>query len=94
MRITRAQEKMYRSRHIVSVGSLEEVDLADNFMTWLWNNGKDFRIPEIEEDLNDYVDYLFQVMEDVTPAGRYFGTPDDKRNNIFGFFPLPDKRMI
>jgi len=83
-----------RFKWVVSAGSLDEPVLASNFMRWLQVRGAEFRVPYPAETLDDYVDYLFQVMEDNTPEGKYFGTPDDFKTDIFGFFPLPDKRRI
>ena len=88
----KVRDLAYRSKYVVSVGSLEEKELANNMVSWLWKNGYEFRIPEPDETIDDYVDYLFALMEQITPAGRYFGTPDDSHTNLFGFFHLPDKR--
>lgn len=84
----------YRFKYIASVGSLDEPVIAINFMRFLKRMKFEYRMPFPAETLDDYVDYLFKVMEDNTPQGRYFGTPSDKDTDVFGYFSLPDKRSI
>ena len=79
-------------KFIASVGSLEDRRIARNFMQYLHRRKIEFRMPFAAETLDDYTDYLFKVMEEHTPSGRYFGTPDDNQMDVFGYFRLPDTR--
>lgn len=81
-------------KFIASVGSLEEPILVKNFIRSLKRRGIEYRMPYPAETLDDYTDYIFRVMEDNTPPGRYFGTPNDKDWDVFGYWYLPDKRRV
>lgn len=81
-----------RFKWVVSVGSLDEIVLVKNFTAYCRVNDIAHRMPLPAETLDDYTDYMFKVMEDYTPEGKYFGTPNDLTMDVFGFFPLPDKR--
>jgi len=81
-----------RYKFVVSVGSLEEKFLIKNFTRFLKRIRVPFRMPLPAETIDDYTDYLFKVMEENTPEGRYFGTPTDKAVDVFGYWSLPDER--
>jgi hypothetical protein len=83
-----------RYKLIASVGSLEEPVLVKNFVRYLKRNRIEYRMPYPAETLDDYADYLFRVMEEHTPEGRYFGTPNDEAVDVFGYWMLPDERRI
>ncbi len=83
-----------RYKYIVSVGSLEEPVLVRNFVRYLKRRHIEFRLPYAAETLDDYTDYMFKLLEDNTPEGRYFGTPTDKDVDVFGYWHLPDKRRV
>lgn len=78
---------------IVSVGTLDDTELAIAFMRYLWKYSRDYRRMLPGESVEDYLDYLFVKMEELTPKFRYyFGTPSDDRPDVFGYFKLPDTR--
>lgn len=79
-------------KFVASVGCLEDQQVALNFMRYMNRRKFVFRMPFAAETLDDYTDYLFKVMEEHTPSGRYFGTPDDNQMDVFGYFRLPDTR--
>lgn len=79
---------------VASAGSLEDADIALNFMRYLKKHSIEFRMPLPAETMDDYTDYLFKVMEENTPEGRYFGTPDDDQPDVFGYWQLPDLRVV
>lgn len=79
---------------VASVGSLDEPDLVMNFLRYLKKHKVEYRMPYPAETLDNYTDYLFEVMEQNTPDGFYFGTPDDKQVDVFGYWLLPDERRV
>lgn len=81
-----------RSNYVASEGTLEDIDIAKNFVYYLKRNRLPYKPLQDLEPIDRYLDYLFEVMEYYVPEGKYFGTPSDTRNDVFGYFSLPDLR--
>jgi hypothetical protein len=81
-----------RADYVASEGTLEDSELLTNFMCYLERRKLPFRYGLFHETIEDYLDYLFEVMEYYTPEGKYFGTPNDHTPDVFGYFSLPDVR--
>ena len=77
---------------IASAGTLDDTELAIAFMRYLWKFSRDYRRMLPGEDVETYLDYLFEKMETLAPSKYYFGTPNDRQTDVFGYFKLPDTR--